>query len=147
MSPSLTAEAAPAARSASARRVHARVSPALTSARAGSFGASPRVRRGADRIALRRAGEGPTDSGDEPSKPVVKSDPFGFGTSTGEPDKIQPGFDTAEGGKVGPVGTFFITVLLVFLFGASFFFTSIPRNAIEGFVDLSDDPNAPTQRF
>ena len=54
---------------------------------------------------------------------------------------------TAEGGKVGPVGTFLITVLLVFLFGASFFFTSVPRNAIEGLVDLSDDPNAPTQRF
>ena len=79
--------------------------------------------------------------------PAVKSDPFGFGSSTGEPDKIQPGFDTAEGGKVGPVGTFLITVLLVFLFGASFFFTSVPRNAIEGLVDLSDDPNAPTQRF
>ncbi len=45
------------------------------------------------------------------------------------------------------MGTFFITVLLVFLFGASFFFTSVPRNALEGFVDLSDDPNAPTQRF
>ena len=48
---------------------------------------------------------------------------------------------------MGPVGTFLITVLLVFLFGASFFFTSVPRNAIEGLVDLSDDPNAPTQRF
>lgn len=91
-------------------------------------------------------------SSDEPAPtptpaPPVKSDPFGFGTSTGEPDRIEPGFDTAEGGKVGPVGTFFISVLLIVLFGASFFFTSVPRNAIEGFVDLSDDPNAPTNVF
>ena len=48
---------------------------------------------------------------------------------------------------MGQVGTFFISVLLIVLFGASFFFTSVPRNAIEGLVDLSDDPNAPTQRF
>ena len=33
------------------------------------------------------------------------------------------------------------------LFGASFFFTSVPRNAIEGFVDLADDPDAPTNVF
>ena len=42
---------------------------------------------------------------------------------------------------MGPVGTFFISILLIFLFGASFFFTSVPRNAIEGFVDLADDPD------
>jgi len=96
----------------------------------------------------RRAGEGETEPSEpEPPAPEVKSDPFGFGTSTGEPDKIQPGFDTAEGGKVGPVGTFFISILLIFLFGASFFFTSVPRNAIEGFVDLADDPDAPTNVF
>lgn len=96
----------------------------------------------------RRAGEGETEPSEpEPPAPEVKSDPFGFGTSTGEPDKIMPGFDTAEGGKVGPVGTFFISLLLIFLFGASFFFTSVPRNAIEGFVDLADDPDAPTNVF
>lgn len=58
-----------------------------------------------------------------------------------------PGFDTAEGGKVGPVGTFFISLLLFVLFGASLFFTSVPRNAIVDLVDLSDDPNAPTNTF
>jgi len=118
--------------------------------------ASPLSRRGSiagpRRASLRtRAAAEPdgAEGGAEPAPPApeVKSDPFGFGTSTGEPDKIQPGFDTAEGGKVGPVGTFFISVLLIVLFGASFFFTSVPRNAIEGLVDLSDDPNAPTQRF
>ena len=29
----------------------------------------------------------------------------------------------------------------------SFFFPSVPRNAIKGLVDLSDDPNAPTDVF
>ena len=108
---------------------------------------APGVHRGAARVlrTRRRGAEGGAEPA--PPAPEVKSDPFGFGTSTGEPDKIQPGFDTAEGGKVGPVGTFFISVLLIVLFGASFFFTSVPRNAIEGLVDLSDDPNAPTQRF
>ncbi|ACO70143.1 predicted protein [Micromonas commoda] len=82
-----------------------------------------------------------------PAEPEVRRDPiFGF-ESRGEPDKIQPGFDTAEGGKVGPVGTFFISLLLIVLFGASFFFTSVPRDAIKGMVDLSDDPNAPTDVF
>ena len=39
----------------------------------------------------RRAGEGETEPSEpEPPAPEVKSDPFGFGTSTGEPDKIQP---------------------------------------------------------
>ena len=46
------------------------------------------------------AGEGETteESGGAPAPPApeVKSDPFGFGTSNGEPDKIVPGFDTAE---------------------------------------------------
>lgn len=81
------------------------------------------------------------------AEPEVRRDPiFGF-ESRGEPDKVQPGFDTAEGGKVGPVGTFFISLLLIVLFGASFFFTSVPRDAIKGMVDLSDDPNAPTDVF
>lgn len=94
-------------------------------------------------VTVTHAGEGE----ETPAAPEVRKDPiFGF-ESTGEPDKIQPGFDTAEGGKVGPVGTFFISVLLVVLFGGSFFFTSVPRNAIKGLVDLSDDPNAPTDVF
>ena len=89
------------------------------------------------------AGEGE----EAPAEPEVRRDPiFGF-ESRGEPDKVQPGFDTAEGGKVGPVGTFFISLLLIVLFGASFFFTSVPRDAIKGMVDLSDDPNAPTDVF
>ena len=147
--PRLTASAAPCGRtSADARRVPASV---RASARAAPLGVTLRANgSSARRVVVRRSGEGDAGeaAGDAPSPaPEVKSDPFGFGTSTGEPDKIQPGFDTAEGGKVGPVGTFLITVLLVFLFGASFFFTSVPRNAIEGLVDLSDDPNAPTQRF
>lgn len=54
---------------------------------------------------------------------------------------------SAQGGKVGPVGTFFISMLLIFLFGGSLFFTSVPRNAIINLVDLSDDPNAPTNTF
>ena len=87
------------------------------------------------------------DGEEAPAEPEVRRDPiFGF-ESSGEPDKIQPGFDTAEGGKVGPVGTFFISLLLIVLFGASFFFTSVPRDAIKGMVDLSDDPNAPTDVF
>ena len=149
-SPRLAASAAPRGRAgADARRV-----PAATVARARAVGSLrvslPGSSSSSPRRVVRRSGEGePAGSSEEAPNPPpqVKSDPFGFGSSTGEPDKIQPGFDTAEGGKVGPVGTFFITVLLVFLFGASFFFTSVPRNAIEGLVDLSDDPNAPTQRF
>ena len=81
----------------------------------GSRSPSPRVPTSVDA----RAGDGETeeDGAPTPPAPAVKSDPFGFGTSTGEPDKIMPGFDTAEGGKVGPVGTFFISALLVLLFG------------------------------
>ena len=45
------------------------------------------------------------------------------------------------------MGTFFISVLLIILFGGSLFFTSVPRNAIVDLVDLSDDPNAPTNSF
>lgn len=147
--PRLTASAAPRGRTgADTRRVPASV---RAPARAAPLGASLRASgSAARRVVVRRSGEGDAGEGAgdaPPPAPEVKSDPFGFGTSTGEPDKIQPGFDTAEGGKVGPVGTFLISVLLVFLFGASFFFTSVPRNAIEGLVDLSDDPNAPTQRF
>ena len=65
------------------------------------------------------------------------------------PDEIKPGFDTAEGGKVGPVGTFLISALLIALFGGSFFFTSVPRGTVEELAarQLADDPNAPTQSF
>ena len=80
----------------------------------------------------------------------VKLDPFGFGARRrDEPDEIVPGFDTAEGGKVGPVGTVAISTLLVALFGGSFFFTSVPRDAVTEMAarDLADDPNAPTQSF
>jgi|Transcript_4423 hypothetical protein len=145
--------AAPVSVRASASRGHARVTTCVT-ARAGTSTVSFQARHttGKDKtrgLQIVRSGDGETDESAPKAElqPPVKSDPFGFGSGSAEPDKIQPGFDTAEGGKVGPVGTFFITVLLVFLFGASFFFTSVPRNAIEGFVDLSDDPNAPTQRF
>ena len=80
----------------------------------------------------------------------VKLDPFGFGARRrDEPDEIVPGFDTAEGGKVGPVGTVAISTLLVALFGGSFFFTSVPRDAVTEMAarELADDPNAPTQSF
>ena len=80
----------------------------------------------------------------------VKVDPFGFGSRRqDEPDKIIPGFDTAEGGKVGPLGTAAISALLFVLFGGSFFFTSVPRNAVLELAarELADDPNAPTQSF
>ena len=79
-----------------------------------------------------------------------KLDPFGFGARRQDaPDEIRPGFDTAEGGKVGPVGTFFIAALLIALFGGSFFFTSVPRGSVEELAarQLADDPNAPTQSF
>ena len=80
----------------------------------------------------------------------MKLDPFGFvARRRDEPDEIVPGFDTAEGGKVGPVGTVAISTLLVALFGGSFFFTSVPRDAVTEMAarDLADDPNAPTQSF
>jgi hypothetical protein len=101
---------------------------------------------------IRRA----TANGDEAeaeasaSASEVKLDPFGFGARRrDEPDEIVPGFDTAEGGKVGPVGTVAISTLLVALFGGSFFFTSVPRDAVTEMAarDLADDPNAPTQSF
>ena len=81
---------------------------------------------------------------------AVKLDPFGFGARRQDaPDEIVPGFDTAEGGKVGPVGTAAISLLLFALFGGSFFFTSVPRDAVMEMAarDLADDPNAPTQSF
>ena len=101
---------------------------------------------------IRRA----TANGDEAEREAsasaseVKLDPFGFGARRrDEPDEIVPGFDTAEGGKVGPVGTVAISALLVALFGGSFFFTSVPRDAVTEMAarDLADDPNAPTQSF
>ena len=81
---------------------------------------------------------------------AVKLDPFGFGARRqDEPDKIIPGFDTAEGGKVGPVGTAAISLLLIGLFGGSFFFTSVPRESVMELAarDLANDPDAPTQTF
>eukprot|EP00227_Mantoniella_beaufortii_P021496 CAMPEP_0197588642 /NCGR_PEP_ID=MMETSP1326-20131121/9849_1 /TAXON_ID=1155430 /ORGANISM="Genus nov. species nov., Strain RCC2288" /LENGTH=167 /DNA_ID=CAMNT_0043153489 /DNA_START=204 /DNA_END=707 /DNA_ORIENTATION=+ len=151
--------ASSAARASSAPRGATRV---VTPGAASAASAKPAVafstsRRSSRSLSIvRRAGEGETESAATPTpmpvKPVkpVKSDPFGFGSSNGEPQeevKMIPGFDTAEGGKVGPVGTFFISVLLIVLFGGSIFFTSVPRGAIQGLVDLSDDPNAPTNVF
>lgn len=78
-----------------------------------------------------------------------KSDPFGFGSRrTAEKIEIVPGFDTAEGGKVGPLGTLAISSLLIALFGGSLFFTTVPRGMVEDMAarELADDPNAPTNR-
>ena len=109
------------------------------------------------RVVSREATEGdapPTEGEGEARgrhrKAEVKVDPFGFGSRRqDEPDKIIPGFDTAEGGKVGPLGTAAISALLFVLFGGSFFFTSVPRNAVLELAarELADDPNAPTQSF
>ena len=96
------------------------------------------------------ADEGEARASASASASEVKLDPFGFGARRrDEPDEIVPGFDTAEGGKVGPVGTVAISALLVALFGGSFFFTSVPRDAVTEMAarDLADDPNAPTQSF
>ena len=95
-------------------------------------------------------GEGEGEARGRHRKAEVKVDPFGFGSRRqDEPDKIIPGFDTAEGGKVGPLGTAAISALLFVLFGGSFFFTSVPRNAVlePAARELADDPNAPTQSF
>ena len=81
----------------------------------------------------------------EPLQPK-KSDPFGFDSGRNEgPVPIIPGFDTAEGGKVGPLGTAGISVLLFVLFGGSLFFTSVPRGAVEDVAKmaLENDPDAP----
>ena len=78
--------------------------------------------------------------------PPKKSDPFGFDSGRNEgPVPIIPGFDTAEGGKVGPLGTAGISVLLFVLFGGSLFFTSVPRGAVEDVAKmaLENDPDAP----
>merc|ERR1712205_31488 len=79
--------------------------------------------------------------------PPKKSDPFGFDSGRNEgPVPIVPGFDTAEGGKVGPLGTAGISLLLFVLFGGSLFFTSVPRGAVEDMAKmaLENDPDAPT---
>ena len=84
------------------------------------------------------------DAGDP--LPPKKSDPFGFDSGRNEgPVPIIPGFDTAEGGKVGPLGTAGISVLLFVLFGGSLFFTSVPRGAVEDVAKmaLENDPDAP----
>ena len=91
-----------------------------------------------------------TTTSSSSSNGEVRLDPFGFGARRqDEPDKIMPGFDTAEGGKVGPVGTAAISLLLVALFGGSFFFTSVPRESVMEMAarDLANDPDAPTQTF
>jgi len=101
--------------------------------------------KGGDPVREREASASASASASE-----VKVDPFGFGARRrDEPDEIVPGFDTAEGGKVGPVGTVAISTLLVALFGGSFFFTSVPRDVVTEMAarDLADDPNAPTQSF
>jgi hypothetical protein len=89
--------------------------------------------------------EGPID--EDAPLPPKKSDPFGFDSGRNEgPVPIIPGFDTAEGGKVGPVGTAAISLLLFVLFGGSLFFTSVPRGAVEDMAKLAleNDPDAPT---
>ena len=92
------------------------------------------------------SGEEGTKDEDAPLPPK-KSDPFGFDSGRNEgPVPIIPGFDTAEGGKVGPVGTAAISLLLFVLFGGSLFFTSVPRGAVEDMAKLAleNDPDAPT---
>jgi hypothetical protein len=93
-------------------------------------------------------GDGEEGTKDEDAPlPPKKSDPFGFDSGRNEgPVPIIPGFDTAEGGKVGPVGTAAISLLLFVLFGGSLFFTSVPRGAVEDMAKLAleNDPDAPT---
>ena len=53
-------------------------------------------------------------------------------------------------GALAAIGVGFGSIYADARFGAalaSFFFTSVPRDAIKGMVDLSDDPNAPTDVF
>ena len=79
-----------------------------------------------------------------------KPDPFRFGARRqAAPAEIRPGFDTAEGGKVGRVGTVVSAARVIGLFGGSFFCTSVPRGSVEELAarQLADDPNAPTQSF
>lgn len=84
------------------------------------------------------------------TRTTKRGDPFGFASPTrGADDKIIPGFDTAEKGAVGPIGTFAISSLLFALFAMSFFFTSVPRDAVRDVAArmLVDDPNAPMAVF
>ena len=141
------------------RRRYASTTPAVGGAAArvvGNRGASLRSRGGARTRASGAGEEEETDatstttSSSSSSDGEVRLDPFGFGARRqDEPDKIMPGFDTAEGGKVGPVGTAAISLLLVALFGGSFFFTSVPRESVMEMAarDLANDPDAPTQTF
>ena len=146
-------EPSPRARSMTTTTTTVRAVRAVGNARAMSTSVSSR--RAVETV-IRRA----TANGDEREREAsasasasaseVKLDPFGFGARRrDEPDEIVPGFDTAEGGKVGPVGTVAISTLLVALFGGSFFFTSVPRDVVTEMAarDLADDPNAPTQSF
>mmetsp|Transcript_1477 Transcript_1477/g.4584 ORF Transcript_1477/g.4584 Transcript_1477/m.4584 type:complete len:147 (+) Transcript_1477:147-587(+) len=117
-----------------------------------TIGARPRVvsREATEGDAPPTEGEGEGEGRGRRREAEVKVDPFGFGSRRqDEPDKIIPGFDTAEGGKVGPLGTAAISALLFVLFGGSFFFTSVPRDAVLELAarELADDPNAPTQSF
>jgi len=140
------------------RRRYASTTPAVGGAAArvvGNRGASLGSRGGARTRASGAGEEEETDAtstttSSSSSNGEVRLDPFGFGARRqDEPDKIMPGFDTAEGGKVGPVGTAAISLLLVALFGGSFFFTSVPRESVMEMAarDLANDPDAPTQTF
>jgi hypothetical protein len=140
------------------RRRYASTTPAVGGAAArvvGNRGASLGSRGGARTRASGAGEEEETDATSttttsSSSNGEVRLDPFGFGARRqDEPDKIMPGFDTAEGGKVGPVGTAAISLLLVALFGGSFFFTSVPRESVMEMAarDLANDPDAPTQTF
>ena len=140
------------------RRRYASTTPAVGGAAArvvGNRGASLGSRGGARTRASGAGEEEETDAtstttSSSSSDGEVRLDPFGFGARRqDEPDKIMPGFDTAEGGKVGPVGTAAISLLLVALFGGSFFFTSVPRESVMEMAarDLANDPDAPTQTF
>jgi len=93
------------------------------------------------------SGEEEKEGEPQSSVPPKKSDPFGFDSGRNEgPVPIVPGFDTAEGGNVGPLGTAGISLLLFVLFGGSLFFTSVPRGAVEDMAKmaLENDPDAPT---
>ncbi len=93
------------------------------------------------------SGEEEKEGEPQSSVPPKKSDPLGFDSGRNEgPVPIVPGFDTAEGGNVGPLGTAGISLLLFVLFGGSLFFTSVPRGAVEDMAKmaLENDPDAPT---
>ena len=132
---------------ASSRDVIARIASTHTTRRDRRHGAratNVRVKRTTMQIVRAQVDE------DDASTRTTKRDPFGFASPTqGADDKIIPGFDTAEKGAVGPIGTFAISSLLFALFAMSFFFTSVPRDAVREVAArmLVDDPNAPMAVF